>query len=63
VENYFVHWAFRWDLFSTYPDGQTLATGKGQTIKLWNLRTGELIRTLSGIPEVFGVAVSLMVKP
>jgi len=42
------------------PDGQTLATGsKDKTIKLWNLRTGELIRTLRDSTEVFGVAVSL----
>jgi len=30
-----------------------------RTIKLWNLRTGELIRTLSGFNRSFGVAVSL----
>jgi WD40 repeat protein len=31
------------------PDGQTLVSGSNdQTIKVWNLRTGQLLRTLSG---------------
>jgi len=46
------------------PDGQTLATGRDKTIKLWNLRTGELIRTLSGIQPKFSASLlALMVKP
>jgi len=45
--------------FILRPDGQTLATGsKDKTIKLWNLRTGELIHTLRD-SRSFGVAVSL----
>ncbi|EHJ14558.1 WD40 repeat domain-containing protein [Crocosphaera watsonii] len=34
---------------SINPDGKTLASGsKDKTVKLWNLETGELIRTLQG---------------
>ncbi|CCQ54810.1 High-affnity carbon uptake protein Hat/HatR [Crocosphaera watsonii WH 0005] len=34
---------------SISPDGKTLASGsKDKTVKLWNLETGELIRTLQG---------------
>ncbi|MEZ2286042.1 protein kinase [Microcoleus sp.] len=42
------------------PDGQTLVSGGGDnTIKIWNLATGNLIRTLSGHSStVFSVAIS-----
>ena len=41
-------------------DGRTLASGsRDKTIKIWNLATGELIRTLSGHSEnVLSVAMS-----
>jgi serine/threonine protein kinase len=42
------------------PDGQTLASGsEDKTIKLWNLPTGELQRTLKGHGTVWSVAFSL----
>ncbi|GAB4366680.1 MAG: hypothetical protein Kow00121_04300 [Elainellaceae cyanobacterium] len=42
------------------PDGQTLASGGADdTIKLWNLKTNELVRTLSGrFGNVLAVAIS-----
>jgi serine/threonine protein kinase len=42
------------------PDGQTVVSSSGdKTIKLWNLRTGELRRTLSGhSDQVLSVALS-----
>jgi WD40 repeat protein len=33
------------------PDGQTLANSSGTRIKLWNVKTGQLIRTLSSNPS------------
>jgi len=43
---------------SLSPDGQTLASGGwGNIIKLWNLSTGEEIRTLSN-PGELGVGSS-----
>ena len=35
------------------PDGQTLASGGGDTIRLWDPKTGQLLRTLTG--HTFGV--------
>ncbi|MFE1746484.1 protein kinase [Coleofasciculus sp. H7-2] len=44
------------------PDGQTLFSGSGtgeNSLKLWNLRTGELIRTLTGHSNtIFAIAIS-----
>lgn len=31
------------------PDGQTLASGSFGTIRIWNLKTGKLIRTINGV--------------
>jgi WD40 repeat protein len=41
-------------------DGQTLASGsQDETIKLWNLKTGDLLRTLTGHKgSVRSVAIS-----
>ncbi len=45
---------------ATSPDNQTLVSSSGDsTIKLWNLRSGELLRTLSGhSDQVLSVALS-----
>ncbi len=42
------------------PDGQTLASGsEDETIKIWNLQTGKLLRTLSGhVSPVISVTFS-----
>lgn len=41
------------------PDGQTLVSGSSDaTMKLWNLKTGQLIRTFSNVRLVSSVAIS-----
>jgi len=35
-------------LIAFRPDGQTLSSSSDKTIKLWNLRNGEVLQTLSG---------------
>jgi WD40 repeat protein len=42
------------------PDGQTLVSGSiDKTIKVWNLHTGELIRTLKGVHLRFVILVAI----
>ncbi len=35
------------------PDGQTLVSSDSSDIKVWNLRTGQLLRTLEGHKFLF----------
>src|SRR5262245_44546916 len=45
--------------FAFSPDGKVIASGGGNTIKLWDVATGRELRTISGHSyEVFSVAFS-----
>ena len=40
------------------PNGKTIATySKDETIRLWNVLTGENIKTFTDVPKVFGYIV------